>query len=69
MTSLPAIRRDLIAKRNKVGAASPIGHRLSSLISLLEIQPADERHAARRLQMLARTTAEIENLQAGRSAS
>lgn len=67
--TLHNIRRDLIAKRVRAGATSPIGRRLSTLIGLIEIEPADERHASRRLAGMARVTAEIETLIAARGPS
>jgi len=35
--SLDVLRRDLIAKRVRYGADSPIGHRCSNLIELLQV--------------------------------
>jgi hypothetical protein len=62
MSAIEATRRGLIAKRVTAGATTPVGRRLSTLISLLEIEPADEDHDRRRKASMARAASEIETL-------
>jgi hypothetical protein len=62
MSAIEATRRGLIAKRVSAGATTPVGRRLSILISLLETEPADEDHDRRRKASLARFAGEVEAL-------
>jgi hypothetical protein len=59
------ILSSILAKRDHVGAASPIGRQLTVVAQVLQVIPGDEDHARRRKTILERAVGLLEDQRGG----